>query len=73
MAHGPAKALPVIDSLLAAGDLADYYLLHAARADMFRRLGEMKSAAESYSRALEIVTNESERRFLERRLREVTG
>jgi len=72
MAQGPDEALPVIDSLVASGELEDYYLLHAARADMFRRLGEMKSAAKSYSRALEIVTNESERRFLERRLREVT-
>jgi RNA polymerase sigma-70 factor (ECF subfamily) len=73
MAQGPENALPVIDSLLVSGELEDYYLLHAARADMLRRLGELKSAAKSYSRALEIVTNESERRFLERRLQEVTG
>ena len=72
MAQGPRAALQIIDSLLASGELDGYYLLHAARADMFRRLGEMKVAAESYSRALEIVTNESERRFLEKRLREVT-
>jgi len=72
MAQGPENALPVIDSLLVSGELDDYYLLHAARADMLRRLGELKSAAKSYSRALEIVTNESERRFLERRLQEVS-
>ena len=72
MAQGPENALPVIDSLLVSGELEDYYLLHAARADMLRRLGELKSAAKSYSRALEIVTNESERRFLERRLQEVS-
>jgi len=61
-----------MESLLVSGELEDYYLLHAARADMLRRLGELKSAAKSYSRALEIVTNESERRFLERRLQEVS-
>jgi len=72
MAQGPGKALPVLDSLTASGELDDYYLLHAARADMFRRLGQRESAAQSYSRALEIVTNESERRFLEKRLQEVS-
>ena len=53
------------------GDLDDYHLLHAARADLLRRDGSAE-AAKSYSRALALVTNDSERRFLERRLREVS-
>jgi RNA polymerase sigma-70 factor (ECF subfamily) len=71
MASGPGPALRLIDSL--AGELEDYHLLHAARADLLRRLGSMAEAAKSYERALELVTNESERRFLERRMREVEG
>ena len=47
-----------------------YHLLHAARADLLRRIGASTEAASSYNKALELVTNESERRFLERRLRE---
>lgn len=70
MVHGPQAALAIIDSL-AAGELEDYHLLHAARADLFRRLGSRKEAADSYKRALALVTNDSERRFLERRLVEV--
>jgi RNA polymerase sigma-70 factor (ECF subfamily) len=70
MVEGTAPALAVIDEL-AAGDLANYHLLHAARADMLRRTGSSAEAAISYRRALELVTNDSERRFLERRLREV--
>lgn len=69
MASGPQLGLQLIDSL--AGELEDYHLLHAARADLLRRLGSMAEAAKSYKRALGLVTNESERRFLERRLREV--
>ncbi|HET9788174.1 MAG TPA: hypothetical protein VFP47_13625, partial [Pyrinomonadaceae bacterium] len=59
------------DELAASGELDDYHLLHAARADMLRRLGSNDEAAESYQTALSLVTNDSERRFLERRLREV--
>jgi RNA polymerase sigma-70 factor (ECF subfamily) len=71
MADGPQPALVLIDALAATGDLDDYHLLYAARADLLRRLGSKAEAAVSYARALELVTNESERRFLERRLREV--
>ena len=71
MAEGPERALQLIDSLVADGNLEDYHLLHAARADMLRRIGSSHEAAKSYSRALALVTNHSERRFLERRLREV--
>jgi RNA polymerase sigma-70 factor (ECF subfamily) len=71
MVEGPQPALALIDALAASGALDGYHLLHAARADMLRRLGSSAEAAKSYSRALELVTNASERRFLERRLREV--
>jgi RNA polymerase sigma-70 factor (ECF subfamily) len=71
MADGLQSGLAIIDSLAAAGDLDDYHLLHAARADLLRRSGFTTQAAESYERALALVTNESERRYLERRLREV--
>lgn len=71
MAHGPSFGLAIIDELAAAGELDEYHLLHAARADMLRRLGSNTEAAESYELALGLATNDSERRFLERRLREV--
>ncbi len=71
MADGPRRGLALIDALAAAGDLDGYHLLHAARADLLRRVGSREEAAKSYIRALELVTNHSERRFLERRLREV--
>jgi RNA polymerase sigma-70 factor, ECF subfamily len=71
MADGPQAALAILDSL-ANGDLDNYHLLHAARADLLRRMGSSEEAAKSYLRALSLVTNDSERRYLERRLREVT-
>jgi RNA polymerase sigma-70 factor (ECF subfamily) len=71
MVVGPRPALALIDELAASGDLDRYHLLHAARGDLLRRLGSLTDAAASYSRALALVTNDSERRFLERRLREV--
>ena len=71
MADGPRPALALIDGLAATGELDRYHLLHAARADLLRRLGSRAEAAASYARALELVTNDAERRFLERRLREV--
>jgi RNA polymerase sigma-70 factor (ECF subfamily) len=71
MVAGPQPALARIDSLTTAGALDGYHLLHAARADLLRRAGALGEAAKSYARALALVTNDSERRFLERRLREV--
>jgi RNA polymerase sigma-70 factor (ECF subfamily) len=71
MAVGPEPALAIIDSLAAAGDLEEYHLLHAARADFLRRTGALADAAKSYGRALALATNTSERRFLHRRLSEV--
>jgi len=69
MVDGPQAGIALIDAL--AGDLDGYHLFHAARADLLRRIGSSAEAAKSYGRALALVTNESERRFLERRLHEV--
>jgi RNA polymerase sigma-70 factor (ECF subfamily) len=71
MADGLQPGLALMDELAATGELDNYHLLHAARADLLRRIGSKVEAAKSYTRALELVTNESERRFLERRLREL--
>jgi RNA polymerase sigma-70 factor (ECF subfamily) len=71
MVDGPRPALALVDELAAAGDLDRYHLLHAARADLLRRLGSRAEAAKSYATAIKLVTNDAERRFLERRLREV--
>ena len=71
MVEGPGPALVLVDVLAATGSLDRYHLLHAARADFLRRLGVFKDAAEAYRRALALVTNDAERRFLERRLDEV--
>ena len=71
MVDGPKAALDIVDTPGATEDLHQYHLLHAVRADLLRRLGSFAEAASSYRRALSLVTNESERRFLERRLSEV--
>src|SRR5262245_11783679 len=68
MVDGPRAALGLIEGLAASGDLDRYHLLHAARAELLRRLGSVTEAATSYERALTLVTNDAERRFLERRL-----
>jgi len=73
MVDGPAAALAILDRLIAAGELDKYHLLHATRADLLRRQGSFAEAAASYERALALATNESERRFLARRLQEVQG
>ena len=71
MVDGPQPGLALIDTLAENNGLANYHLLHVARADLLRRLGSPIEAAKSYLRALALVTNDSERRFLERRLRQV--
>lgn len=71
MADGPQHGLGLIDAIAESGELDNYHLLHAARADLLRRLGSFAEAAESYALALTLVKNESERRYLERRLAEV--
>jgi RNA polymerase sigma-70 factor (ECF subfamily) len=69
MADGPARGLPLIEVL--APDLDGYHLFHSARADLLRRLDRLDESAASYRRALELVTNPSERAYLRRRLDEV--
>jgi len=68
MAEGPQRGLALIDELGASGELDRYYLFHAARADMLRRLGSFKAAADAYRRALVLMANGVERAYLERRL-----
>jgi RNA polymerase sigma-70 factor (ECF subfamily) len=68
MRDGPQAGLTLVDALLAGGELADYRLAHAARADFCRRLGKDIDARESYERALALTRQEPERRFIERRL-----
>jgi RNA polymerase sigma-70 factor (ECF subfamily) len=72
MRDGPLAGLELIDAILARGDLANYYLAHAARADLCRRLGRTAQARASYERALGLTRQEPERRFLERRLAELS-
>jgi len=71
MMDGPQEGLTIVNELAAQGDLDNYHLFHATHADLLRRNGATQQATRSYQRALELVTNESERRFLERRLNEV--
>lgn len=73
MRDGPARGLAAIEALLARVDLDGYYLAHAARADMQRRLGLWEPARSSYRRALTLTQQPAERRFLNRRLRELEG
>ena len=71
MVEGPERALRLIEALDGDGQLEGYHLLHATRADMLRRAERFKDAATAYGKALSLATNDSERRFLERRLKEV--
>lgn len=73
MMKGPASGLALIDAILARGDLEDYHLAHSARAELCRRLGRVDDARTSYERALAMANQEPERRFLERRLRELAA
>jgi RNA polymerase sigma-70 factor, ECF subfamily len=69
MAHGPERGLELVETI----DLPDYHLLHAARADLLRRLGRRDEAATAYRSALALEMNAGDRAFLERRLAEVTS
>jgi RNA polymerase sigma-70 factor, ECF subfamily len=71
MHEGPAAGLRLIDALLARGELRDYHLAHAARADLFRRLGQRKEAIAAYTLAKALTKSEPEQRYLEKRLREL--
>jgi RNA polymerase sigma-70 factor (ECF subfamily) len=72
MADGPAAGLALVDELSASGELADYYLLPATRADLLRRLGRGAEAAPSYQEAIRLAGTEAERRYLTRRLAETS-
>jgi len=71
MRDGAQAGLALVESLLARGELAEYRLAHAARADLCRRLGRREEARDAYHRALELTRLEPERRFIERRLSEL--
>ena len=73
MHDGPAAGLALIDALLEDGDLGDYYLAHSARAELCRRLGRSEDARISFQRAISLTNQDTEKRFLERRLRELAG
>jgi RNA polymerase sigma-70 factor (ECF subfamily) len=72
MVEGPEAGLELLSAIDADGALAGYYLLAAAKADLLRRLGRPLDAAEAYRQALGLVTTDAERRFLQRRINEVT-
>jgi RNA polymerase sigma-70 factor, ECF subfamily len=71
MLDGPAAGLKLIDALLEQGELANYYLAHSARADMYRRLGRTSEARSSYEKALALTQQEPERQFLQERIRQL--
>jgi len=71
MRDGPAAGLALIEAILARGDLKDYHLAHAARADMCRQMGKTSQARAAYKRAIALARQGPERRFLERRLAEL--
>ena len=72
MARGPEDGLKELEQVAANGSLSDYYLLHAARADLLRRSGRLEEAASAYDEALARVTNDTERSYLKRRRRAVS-
>ncbi|HWP71020.1 MAG TPA: RNA polymerase sigma factor [Gemmatimonadaceae bacterium] len=71
MQEGPAKGLALIDAIVRRGQLGDYHHVHSARADLLRQLGRGSEAIEAYERALNLNTQEPERRFLSRRIAEL--
>ncbi|MCI0644237.1 MAG: RNA polymerase sigma factor [Chloroflexi bacterium] len=72
MHDGPAAGLVLVDAILARGDLANYHLAHATRAELYRRLGRTAEARAAYQQALALTQQEPERRFLERRLNDLS-
>ncbi|HMG73182.1 MAG TPA: tetratricopeptide repeat protein [Pyrinomonadaceae bacterium] len=71
MCEGPEAGLAHIDAVLEHGELANYYLAHSARADMYRRLGRTAEARSSYEKALALTQQEPERQFLQERIRQL--
>jgi len=72
MAFGPLAGLDLVDDIERGGELADYYLLPATRADLLRRLGHTAEARKAYMRALELAPTDGERRYLSKRLAEAS-
>lgn len=73
MRDGPTAGLAIVNDLLGTGVMYDYHFAHAARADLAHRAGSLDEARESYRRAIELVRQEPERRYLERRLAQITA
>ena len=73
MRDGPGAGLELIDALLSRGELEDYHLAYAARADLCRRLGRIDDARDAYAQALALTRLDPERRFLERRMSELAS
>ena len=71
MRDGPEAGLAHIDAVLEDGELANYYLAHSARADMYRRLGRTAEARSAYEKALALTQQEPERQFLQERIRQL--
>jgi RNA polymerase sigma-70 factor (ECF subfamily) len=71
MGEGLERGLAQIDQVGASGHLENYHLFHAARADILRRLGRNAESAEAYAAALQLVTNQVEREYLQGRLKQV--
>ena len=71
MCYGPNAGLVLIDKILASGNLTDYSFAHSARAELYRRLGKTDEAKAAFERALELTEKLPERRFIERKLREL--
>ena len=73
MRDGPAAGLAIVETLFARGELSDYHLAHATRADLYRRLGRVAEARAAYERAAALARQAPEKRFLARRLEELSG
>ncbi|MEO8626398.1 MAG: sigma-70 family RNA polymerase sigma factor, partial [Candidatus Limnocylindrales bacterium] len=73
MARSPAAGLALVDAIAASGDLADYHLLHSTRGELLRRLGRLEDARVALARARELATNDVDRRYLDRRLRDLVS
>ena len=73
MSEGPEQGLILLDKICASGALGSYYLYHAARADLLRRLGRKEEAIAAYREALSLTANAVERRYLQRRINELAG
>jgi RNA polymerase sigma-70 factor (ECF subfamily) len=72
MANGPQRGLDIVETLVARSELSGYHLLHSTRAELLNRLGRPREAAQEFQRAIELATNDVDRRYLTKRLSETT-